>query len=73
MIAGAVGLPADDSLFKKYLICPESIDVSNQHRNLNFPSDVRTETLSIEETYLNVPDDSPAKSICVRKREKGGM
>ena len=31
LIAGAIGLPADSSLFKKYLICPDSLDVSEEH------------------------------------------
>ena len=73
LIAGAVGLPADNSLFKRYLICPESIDASNKHRHLKFPSDVKTETLQIKETYLATPEGSNATSICLRKREKNGL
>ena len=73
LIAGAVGLPADNSLFKRYLICPDSIDASNNHRHLNFPPDIKTETLQIKETYLTPPEGSNATSICVRKREKNGL
>ena len=70
-IGSVIGLPTKVSIFKKYLVCPESIDVTDGHRNIKFPDDIRTETLTIEETYLNSHEDTsvgPAASICVRKR-----
>lgn len=73
LISSLVGLPTDVKIFKKFLVCPESLDVSKGHQNLKFPDDVRTETLTIEETYLNKPADDKtlsesSASICVRKR-----
>ena len=38
-VAGAIGLPTDVSLFKKYLVDP-SLDVSDGHRRLNIPDDI---------------------------------
>ena len=65
-------MPADVAIFKKYLV-NESLDVSDGHRRLNIPRDIKTQTLKIEEHYLNIPEDSNATSICVKSREKNGL
>ena len=73
-ISSQVGLPTDVSIFKKYLVCPDSLDVSNNHKNLTLPEDIKTETLTINETYLNNPTPADKNSsICVRSRQRNGL
>ena len=76
LISSSVGLPTDISIFKKYLVCPDSIDVSNGHQNLQLPEGIRSSTLKITETYLNAPPSIRFESdvsACVRKRQRGGI
>ena len=73
-ISNQIGLPTDSSVFKKYLICPNGLDVTNNHKHLKFPEDVHSETITITETYLNQPATSEEdSSICVRSRQRNGL
>ena len=73
-ISSQVGLPTDVQIFKKYLVCPNTLDVSENHKNLKFPEDIHTETIIIKETYLKrQKNDDENSSVCVRSRQRNGL
>jgi len=69
LVSSVIGLPTDVNVFKKYLLSAPVV----------LPDEIRSEKLTIYETYINVPirlyEDLHRENItiCVRERKKNGL
>jgi hypothetical protein len=72
IVTKMIGLPTPSAFFKKFLI---DIPDKDDHSKMRIPESILSETVSIEESILEVPDNFKNKEdieIYARKRGKEG-